>query len=155
HPLGLADRGARARHDRRAGDARGAARAGRRIPPPLRCPVPRRAAGARPRVTAGRKPPRRRGAADRARIAVLAFLARWLYGLVHATIRPVIPDDETREIYAAFERDERVIVAFWHGQLAMVQKPYRGRAAGICVQVSRHGDGEIIARAVRAHGIRA
>jgi len=90
----------------------------------------------------------------RIRIAVLGFVARLFYGLVLKTIRPVI-DESLDEIMAAFAENERVLVAFWHGQLAMVQAAYRGRAAGICIQVSRHSDGEIIARAVRPYGIRS
>ncbi len=99
-------------------------------------------------------PKRPRGRWERLRIAVLALLARWLYGLVRYTIRPVIREGEGREILSAFARGEQVVIAFWHGQLAMVQAAYRGRAAGICIQVSRHSDGEIIARAVRPYGIR-
>jgi hypothetical protein len=103
---------------------------------------------------ASARPRRPRRPWARLRIAALAFLARWLYGLVRATIRPVIAEEEAREVYAAFERNERVIIAFWHGQLTMMQAAYRGKAAGICIQVSQHGDGEIIARAVRPYGIR-
>src|SRR5438105_5568452 len=97
---------------------------------------------------------KRGGRAARLRIAVAAFAARLLYGLVYKTIRPVLGDD-ARDALAAFERGERLVFAFWHGQLAMIQAPYRGRATGICIQVSRHSDGEIIARAVRPYGIRA
>jgi lysophospholipid acyltransferase (LPLAT)-like uncharacterized protein len=95
-----------------------------------------------------------RGRWARIRIAVAAFLARLLYGLVYKTIRPVLGDD-AREVLAAFARGERLLFAFWHGQLSMIQAPYRGHSAGICIQVSRHSDGEIIARAVRPYGIRA
>ena len=89
----------------------------------------------------------------RARVSLLAFAATGLYGLVKGTIRPVIPPEAT-EILGAFQRNERIVVAFWHGQLAMMQAPYRGRGAGICIQVSRHSDGEIITRAVRPFGVR-
>src|SRR5882724_3667941 len=90
---------------------------------------------------------------QRLRVSLLAFLATGFYGLVKATIRPVIGPD-AREIFEAFDRNERIVVAFWHGQLAMMQKAYRGRGAGICIQVSRHSDGEIITRAVRPFGVR-
>ena len=89
----------------------------------------------------------------RLRVALLAYAATGLYGLVKATIRPVIGAD-AKEILEAFDKNERIVVAFWHGQLAMMQKPYRGRGAGICIQVSRHSDGEIITRAVRPFGVR-
>ena len=90
----------------------------------------------------------------RIRVAFLGFAARCLYGLVKNTVRPVVGPD-AREVLAAFEKNERVVIAFWHGQLAMLQAAYRGRGAGICVQVSHHSDGEIITRAVRPFGIRA
>jgi len=90
---------------------------------------------------------------QRVRVSVLSLLASGLYGLVKGTIRPVIGPD-AREILEAFERNERIVVAFWHGQLAMMQKPYRGKGAGICIQVSRHTDGEIITRAVKPFGVR-
>jgi lysophospholipid acyltransferase (LPLAT)-like uncharacterized protein len=97
----------------------------------------------------------RRRAGAGIRVAVLGFAAGLLYGLLQKTLRPVIIGDESHELLDAFERNERVLVAFWHSQLAMIQAGYRGRARGICIQVSRHSDGEIIARATRAHGIRA
>jgi lysophospholipid acyltransferase (LPLAT)-like uncharacterized protein len=87
------------------------------------------------------------------RVSLLSLLATGLYGLVKTTIRPVIGADAA-EILQAFERNERLVIAFWHGQLAMMQSPYRGRGAGICIQVSRHSDGEIITRAVRPFGVR-
>jgi lysophospholipid acyltransferase (LPLAT)-like uncharacterized protein len=90
----------------------------------------------------------------RLRVGLLGVAARALYGLVRRTVRPVLGDD-ARDALAAFERNERIVFAFWHGQLAMLQPAYRGRGAGICIQVSRHSDGEIIARAVRPFGIRA
>jgi lysophospholipid acyltransferase (LPLAT)-like uncharacterized protein len=92
--------------------------------------------------------------ASRMRVALLGFAARCLYGLVKTTVRPVVGAD-AREVLAAFERNERLVIAFWHGQLAMLQAGYRGRGAGICVQVSHHSDGEIITRAVRPFGVRA
>src|SRR5262249_18010364 len=37
---------------------------------------------------------------------------------------------------------------------AMMQKVYRGQGPGLCVQVSRHSDGEIITRAIEVFGLR-
>jgi lysophospholipid acyltransferase (LPLAT)-like uncharacterized protein len=90
----------------------------------------------------------------RLRVELLGVAARALYGLLKRTVRPVLGDD-AREALEAFERNERIVIAFWHGQLAMLQAAYRGRGAGICIQVSRHSDGEIVARAVRPFGVRA
>jgi lysophospholipid acyltransferase (LPLAT)-like uncharacterized protein len=96
----------------------------------------------------------KRGRGRRIRVAVLGFAARLLYGLVLKTVRPEVRED-AGEALAAFARNERVVIAFWHGQLAMMQAAYRGRGAGICIQVSQHSDGEIITRAVRPYGVRA
>jgi lysophospholipid acyltransferase (LPLAT)-like uncharacterized protein len=96
-----------------------------------------------------------RAAGARMRVAVLGFAARLLYGVVQKTLRPVVIGAESRELLDAFEKNERVVVAFWHGQLGMIQAGYRGRGRGICIEVSRHSDGEIVARATRAYGIRA
>jgi lysophospholipid acyltransferase (LPLAT)-like uncharacterized protein len=94
-------------------------------------------------------------AAGGTRIAVLGFAARLLYGAVQKTLRPVIIGEESHELLDAFEKNERVLIAFWHSQLGMIQAGYRGHARGICIQVSHHSDGEIVARATRVFGIRA
>ncbi len=96
-----------------------------------------------------------RGTRARFPVAVLGFTARLVYGLVQKTIRPVVVGDDSHQLLDAFAKNERVLVAFWHSQLGMIQAAYRGRAKGICIQVSRHSDGEIVARATRAYGIRA
>jgi lysophospholipid acyltransferase (LPLAT)-like uncharacterized protein len=87
----------------------------------------------------------------RFRLAVLAFLGKVVYGLVLKTVRLRFgPDGD--EILRVMAGSERVIFAFFHGQLAMMQAPYRG--PGLCIQISRSGDGEIIARIVEAFGLR-
>ncbi|MEA2626946.1 MAG: hypothetical protein QOD06_2991 [Candidatus Binatota bacterium] len=82
---------------------------------------------------------------------MLAFAARVVYGFLKATTRPV-PFPDCEEILRAIAADERLIVAFWHGHLGMVQFGYPG--SGVCIQVSRHTDGEIISRAVAPFGVR-
>ncbi len=96
-----------------------------------------------------------RGRAAQIRVAVLGFAAGLLYGLIQRTLRPVVVGDDSQELLEAFAKNERVLMAFWHAQLGMIQAGYRGHGAGICIQVSRHSDGEIIARATRGYGIRA
>ncbi len=87
----------------------------------------------------------------RFRLAVLTFLGKVVYGLVLKTVRLRFgPDGD--EILRVMGGPERVIFAFFHGQLAMMQAPYRG--PGLCIQISRSGDGEIIARIVEAFGLR-
>lgn len=94
----------------------------------------------------------RRPLGARLRVAVLAVLARLLLRVLRWTTRADIRADGA-ELLRCFAGEERVVVAFWHGQLAMVPFAYRG--PGICIQVSRHTDGEIIARAIRPFGVRA
>lgn len=85
------------------------------------------------------------------RIRLLGFLARLVYGVVVKTVRPVFAGDGAA-VSAAMERGEPLIFAFFHGQLAMMQAPYRGRR-GLAIQMSRSGDGEIVARAIAPYGI--
>ncbi len=87
------------------------------------------------------------------KIALLGLVARGLYGLVHGTTRPIMREDY-RELLDAFERREQVILAFWHGNLAVLQNIYRSRGPGICIQISPSNDGEILSRAVARHRIR-
>lgn len=56
-----------------------------------------------------------------------------------------------------FARSEGVIIAFWHGRMLMMPKLYRyyrrGRSAPPYMLISQHGDGRIIAWAIRLLGI--
>ncbi len=55
---------------------------------------------------------------------------------------------------ARWRRGENAIFAFWHGhQLMMPVGPYGGRGMGVLI--SRHADGELIARTIRAFGFEA
>ena len=53
-------------------------------------------------------------------------------------------------IESAARRGEKVVYAFWHNRMLGFVRSHRGR--GVCVMVSRHGDGEIIARIVEGLG---
>jgi len=46
-----------------------------------------------------------------------------------------------------------LIFSLWHGRLLLGALAHRGR--GTAIMISRHGDGEIIARIVTRHGYRA
>lgn len=76
-------------------------------------------------------------------ITVLYRLIRWTY---------IVPA-------GVFERSESVIIAFWHNRIVMMPKLYmdhRGaRAAPAYMLISQHGDGRIIAWAIRVLGIRS
>lgn len=49
-----------------------------------------------------------------------------------------------------WDRDEKVIVAFWHGRLLMMGFSYKGK--GIKTLISQHKDGELIARILKKLG---
>jgi lysophospholipid acyltransferase (LPLAT)-like uncharacterized protein len=54
---------------------------------------------------------------------------------------------------ALYREGKHVILAFWHGQQLMAPIGYRG--TGLHVLISRHGDGEIIARIIARFGYQA
>ena len=56
------------------------------------------------------------------------------------------------EEYREISEGGNTIVAFWHGRLFMMPLAYFGRG-GMTILVSRHRDGELIARTVRRFGI--
>jgi len=57
------------------------------------------------------------------------------------------------QIDALYRDGKRVIIAFWHARQLMMPLTYRGAEAHILI--SRHQDGEIIARIVERFGFRA
>ena len=63
---------------------------------------------------------------------------------------------ETRgheQVDALYREGKRVIIAFWHARQLMMPLTYRG--AGAHILISRHQDGEIIARIVERFGFLA
>lgn len=84
-----------------------------------------------------------------ARSALISLLAAWLIRLLRATVRIRHHGDaEQRRRETA---GEPFILAFWHRHLLLMPYGYRGRR--ISVLVSRHRDGELIARTVARLGI--
>lgn len=83
------------------------------------------------------------------RTAALSLVAAWAIRCLAASVRIRFHGDaEQRRREAA---DERLILAFWHRHLLLMPWGYRGRR--ISVLVSRHRDGELIARTVARLGI--
>ena len=75
-------------------------------------------------------------------------------GLIGALARTWRVREVGREGWRRMEREGRgVILAFWHGQMLPMLVHHRDR--GAAVLISEHRDGEIIARVVRAFGLRA
>ena len=83
------------------------------------------------------------------RMTALSLAAAWTIRLLAASVRIRCHGDaEQRRREAA---GERMILAFWHRHLLLMPYGYRGRR--ISVLVSRHRDGELIARTVARLGI--
>lgn len=91
----------------------------------------------------------------RAFLQRLVPLGAWLIALVllflRWTTRKTLVNDDG--LYARWRAGERLIVAFWHEQLVLM--PCFGWWPRVCIMISQHRDGELIARAVRPLGIEA
>lgn len=77
-------------------------------------------------------------------ITLVLLVLRW-------TTRKELLDDGG--LYERWRAGERLIVAFWHEQLVLM--PCFGWWPRLCIMISQHRDGELIARAVRPLGIEA
>jgi hypothetical protein len=85
---------------------------------------------------------------DRLLLTAGPFLAATVIRLLAATMRTeVLGEEYPRELW---ERGERGIFPFWHDQLLMMVKGYRGPGARILISVSK--DGELIARTMEYFG---
>jgi len=71
--------------------------------------------------------------------------------LLSKTVRVRFRNGDT--IFARWQREEQVIVAFWHDRVIMLPAAYRGRK--LCIMNSQHRDGEIATRALERWGIRS
>lgn len=81
-------------------------------------------------------------------LTCLPFLAAWIIRGLHFSIRPVILGEEGPRSF--WERGEHLIFAFWHEQLLLMIKGYRGPGAKILISASK--DGELIARVMERFG---
>ncbi len=78
----------------------------------------------------------------------LALCALWVLG--KTTRKRFIGGSD---LFARWERQEHVILAFWHSRILLMLFPYRGQKA--CIMNSAHRDGEIITRVIQRFGISA
>ncbi len=82
---------------------------------------------------------------------LIPWLGYWVIRGIRSTMRIEVVNAEAP---AAFWRNgKNCIIAFWHGRQLMMPFAYKGKSASILI--SRHRDGELIARAVGYFGFRA
>jgi len=86
--------------------------------------------------------------ADRLLLAVVPFLAATIIRLLAATMRLEFVGAARPK--ACWARGERLIFTFWHDQLLLMVKSYRGPGARILISTSK--DGELIARTMECFG---
>jgi hypothetical protein len=85
-------------------------------------------------------------------LSILSLLAYLLIRLYVATIRKTYINAESYR--RRYERDEGMIIAFWHNQLLTMPLFYFGRRFGLSTLISLSKDGELASRIVRRWGIR-
>ncbi|MCC6763534.1 MAG: lysophospholipid acyltransferase family protein [Deltaproteobacteria bacterium] len=93
--------------------------------------------------------------ARRAFLQRLVPLGAWLIALVLLLLRWTTRKELLHDhgLYDRWRAGERLIVAFWHEHLVLM--PCFGWWPRVCIMISQHRDGELIARAVRPLGIEA
>ena len=88
------------------------------------------------------------GRLRRMRVAVVSTVGGWIIRLLGWTWR--IRREGFEEFEAIVQRKESLIAIFWHGVILPVTWVHRGR--GMAALISRHSDGEVIARIVEGLG---
>jgi len=96
-------------------------------------------------------------------ISAVPFLASLLIRFLAKTVRILYVDFD--RVWDDWRDGKNIILAFWHGRLLMMPVMYKGLSAPVCrtgrrragrgisVLVSRHRDGELIARTIKRFGI--
>ena len=79
---------------------------------------------------------------------VVTLLAAGIIRLLYATLRVEFIGE--KHVKSAWSEKRAVILSFWHDQLLMMVKGYRGPGAKILISASK--DGELIARVMRYFG---
>jgi len=87
--------------------------------------------------------------AERFALHVGPWVAAGLIRLIHACLR--VETLGSAPLQALWADQRQVILAFWHDQLLLMAKGYRGPGASVLISASR--DGEYIARTMRYFGI--
>lgn len=88
---------------------------------------------------------------DRILARLIPCLGYWVIRALRGTMRIEIVNSEAPDLF--LKENKNVIIAFWHGQQLMMPFAYEGKR--ISILISRHHDGEMIARTVRRFGFHA
>lgn len=94
---------------------------------------------------------KRRGFFLRLQFAILPLIAAGLIRLIHSLMRCELLGRESLEPF--WKENQRLLFVFWHDQLFLMAKAYRGNGAKVLISASR--DGELIARTMEYFGIGA
>lgn len=85
---------------------------------------------------------------DRLLLRIAPGLAYYLIRFLGTTMKLEFLCEE--RVMPFWENNKRMILAFWHGRLLMIPLCYHGK--GIKVLISRHKDGELIAKVMERFG---
>ena len=86
--------------------------------------------------------------ADKILLAIAPRFAAGVMSLLHALMKiDVIAEEHVCQLW---DKDEHVIISFWHDQLFMMIKGYRGPGARVLISTSK--DGELISRTMKCFG---
>ncbi len=81
-------------------------------------------------------------------LRVIPFVGSIAIRLLALTMR--INFINTEQVQAFWRGNKNIIIAFWHSRLLLMPQVYKGRGAYILI--SRHKDGELIARTISHFG---
>ncbi len=91
----------------------------------------------------------KRSLGDRLMLAILPWVASWVIrALARLNRLETLGEDSPRRFW---KEGKNVVLAFWHDQLLLMVKVYRGPGARILISASR--DGELIARTMAHFGL--
>lgn len=90
----------------------------------------------------------RKSVGDWLLLTLVPRMAAFIIGLLRLFLRVEFVGEEHPRSF--WKRGEHVILAFWHDQLLLMVKGYRGPGAKILISASK--DGELIARTMRCFG---
>lgn len=85
----------------------------------------------------------------RLQLALLPRIAAVLIRFLHRCIRPEVLGED--EVLRRWQQGERLLLPFWHDQLLLMVRAYRGPGAKVLISASR--DGELIARTMNCFGL--